>query len=529
MYDILIKNGTIIDGTGGPAFRGDLAIHEERIVAIGDFPRAEARRVFDAAGLVIAPGFIDVNNHSDVYWQLFQSPYLEGMICQGVTTIIGGNAGSSLAPLTEKRIIRSIQKWTDVDHINFNWLSVKEYLAELDRRKLGANFATLIGHGTMRRGIMRDQSRSITPVEINQMLRILDRGLSEGAIGMSSGLKYTHAAGATVRELSALAKVVAKHEGVYATYIRNEEEGLLTAVDEALQVGRDAGVRVHITHLKAVNKENWPLFDEALRKIDGAVMAGQEVTFDIYPYTSASSVLYTFLPEWVTRQGRVAMMAQLRDAAIQRAVIQDMEKSGYRYEDLIIAVSQMSTVMTHRQIGKIAESQGISPEQAVISVLLASEGRTIVSHEALSPANIEHALENSQSIVSSNGAGYAFDHGKTGELVHPRSFGTFPRVLAEYVRKKKLISLEAAIHKMTGKPAAVFGIKKRGVLKTGNFADIVIFDPERVRDRATLEDPYQLPEGINAVIVNGQVAFDQNHLTKTLAGEILRPPKKWFW
>jgi dihydroorotase/N-acyl-D-amino-acid deacylase len=406
---------------------------------------------------------------------------------------------------------------------------VKEYLAELEHRRLGVNFATLIGHGTMRRGVMHDQSRPITPAEINQMLRILDRGLSEGALGMSSGLKYTHAASATVREMTALAKMVKKHNGVYATYIRNEEEGLLQALDEALQVGREAKVRLHITHLKAVNEPNWPLFVEALQKIDEATLSGQPVTFDVYPYTSASSVLYTFLPEWVTRQGRVSMMAQLRDPAIQRAVIQDMQKNAYRYEDLIIAVSAMSTVMTHRKIGKIAEAQGISPQQAVINVLLASEGRAIVSHEALSGANIERALQNSQSLVSSNGAGYSLDHGKTGELVHPRSFGTFPRVLCEYVRKKKILSLEAAIHKMSGKPAAVFRLKKRGVLKVGNFADIVVFDPETVRDRATLEDPYQLPDGIQAVLVNGQVAYQAGRSAKTLAGEILTPPKKWFW
>jgi dihydroorotase/N-acyl-D-amino-acid deacylase len=316
---------------------------------------------------------------------------------------------------------------------------------------------------------------------------------------------------------------------VYATYIRNEEEGLLQAVDEALQVGRDAKTRLHITHLKAVNEPNWPLFVEALQKIDEATLSGQSVTFDVYPYTSASSVLYTFLPEWVTRQGRVSMMAQLRDPAIQRAVIQDMQKNAYRYEDLIIAVSAMSTVMTHRQIGKIAQTQGITPEQAVVNVLLASEGRAIVSHEALSGANIERALQNSQSLVSSNGAGYSLDHGKTGELVHPRSFGTFPRVLCEYVRKKKILSWEAAIHKMSGKPASVFRLKKRGLLKVGNFADVVIFDPQTVRDRATLEDPYQLPEGIVAVLVNGQVAYQAGRATKTLAGEILSSSKRWFW
>lgn len=529
MYDIIIKNGTIIDGTGGPRFLGDIAIQDDKIVAVGNLATTDAGLKIDARGKVVAPGCIDVNSHTDVFWQLFQNPTQESMVAQGVTTVIGGNAGSSLAPLVRKQDIRSIQKWTDVDHINFNWLTTKEFLDEVERKKIGVNFATLAGHGTMRRAVMRDQSRSITPEEVNMLNQLLDNALHEGALGMSTGLKYTHALTAAPRELSFLAKTVKKEDGIYATYIRNESDALIPAVEEAVLIGLEAKARVHISHLKAVYEENWGKMDEVLERISTSALQGIEISFDVYPYTSTSSVLYTLLPEWVTRKGRVMMLAQLRDPSVRAAVIQDMQKEPHNYTELQVAISKVNSVAAHKKMSEIAELQGVTPEEAVLDILLASEGRAIVNHEVLSPLNIEKCLASPHSIVSSNGAGYALDHGKTGDVVHPRNFGTFPRVLGEYVRKKKILSLEEAIHKMSGKPAEVFRLEKRGIIKPGNFADIFIFDPETIIDTATADEPYQLPHGIGYVLVNGVPAYVQGKVQGALAGRVLRKSqKKWY-
>lgn len=526
MYDFLIKNGTVIDGSGSPKRQADVAIRDGKIVAVGNLTHAQSAVIIDATGKIVAPGFIDVNNHSDVFWQIFHNPRLESLVMQGITTLVGGNAGSSLAPLTRKQDIRSIQKWTDVDHINFNWLSVKEFLDEVERKKIGVNFATLTGHGTMRRGVMHDQSRSITPEEIGMISKLLREALSEGSYGMSTGLKYTHALSAAPREIAEFAKILKKEKALYATYIRNETEGVVMAVDEAIQIGKDTGVPVHISHLKAVYEENWGKFDEVLAHIDAAVLEGFQVSFDIYPYTSTSSVLYTLLPEWITRKGRIVMLAQLRDARVRAQVIQDMQSEAHNYKDLLVAVSRVNTVAGHKKISDIAKIQGVSCEEAVVNVLLASEGRAIVSHEVLSPLNIEKGLQSPHSIVSSNGVGYALDHGKTGDFVHPRNFGSFPRVLGEFVRKKKILSLEEAIHKMTGKPAEVFQLEKRGLLKKGYYGDVVVFNPETVIDCSTLEDPYQYPLGIDFVLINGMLVVKKGQPQEVLAGQVLRKEKK---
>lgn len=377
---------------------------------------------------------------------------------------------------------------------------------------------------------MHDQSRSITPDEIEMMQKLLEEALQQGALGMSTGLKYTHALSAAPREITSFARIVKKRGGVYATYIRNESEGLIAAVEEAILVGVDTKVPVHISHLKAVYKDHWNKMDEALERINTAALRGVPISFDIYPYTSTSSVLYTLLPEWVTRKGRIMMLSSLKDSKIRAAVIQDMKKDAHNYEDLLVAVSRVNLVAGHKKMKDIAVMQGVGIEEAVLNVLLASEGRAIVSHEVLSPLNIEKALQNPHSIVSSNGVPYTLDHGKTGDFVHPRNFGTFPRVLGEYVRKKKVLSLEEAVHKMSGKPAAVFGIEKRGFIKKGYAADVVVFDPETVIDVATLDDPYQFSIGIEHVLVNGKPVVTASAVVKDFyPGQVLRKKNKsWF-
>ncbi|MDP2838063.1 MAG: D-aminoacylase [Candidatus Moranbacteria bacterium] len=528
MYDILIKNGTIIDGSGRPMYRADVAVSEDTIVALGDLRHARAETEIDATGQYVTPGFVDVNNHSDTYWQLLADPVLESMLRQGVTTIIGGNSGSSLAPLTDPSVIRSIQKWTDVERINFNWLSMSDFLKEVERRQPGVNFATLVGHGTLRRGAMKDETRTITPDEIAIMQRFLKLGLKEGAIGLSTGLKYTHARGAGTRELIALTKTAVAMGGIYATYVRDEEENLVRAVEEALMVAREAQAPIHISHLKAVGEKNWHLMDEVFNLIDTAALNDIAVTFDVYPYTSTGSVLYTLLPEWVTQDGRKMMIERLKDRQTYLSVLRDMNKETIDYSQVVISVSTLSKMLSRRRISEIATLQGKSPQEVVLDLLVASDGRAIVIMEVLSERNVLKAIQHPFSIISSNGVGYDLEHAKTGDLVHPRNFGTFPKVFAEYVRRQKALSWEEAVHKMTGKPAFKFQLEKRGIIQEGYFADLVIFNPETIEDTSTMEEPYQYPVGISHVVLNGNIAVAKEGLGAKRFGRVLRQKKNFF-
>lgn len=528
MYDILIKNGTVVDGSGRPMYQSDVAIKEDRIVALGDFSHSSAERVIDAAGRYVTPGFVDVNNHSDTYWQLLSHPELQSLLFQGVTTIIGGNSGSSLAPLTNSQSIRSIQKWTDVERINFDWLSMQEFLSSVELRRPTVNFATLVGHGTLRRSAMKDETRTITPDEIEMMGKFLKQAIKEGAIGMSTGLKYTHARGAGSRELTALTALAAASGGVYATYMRDEEAGLVKSVQDTIVIASDAGAPVHISHLKAVGQANWPLMDEAFSLIENAALSGVSITFDVYPYTTTGSVMYTLLPEWITQEGRKMMLRRLKDPNVKSAVVRDMKKRGLDYSKISISASTLSRMLSRRHVSDIAKLQGKEPEQVVVDFLVASDGRAIVSLEMLSERNVQKAIQHPFSIISSNGSGYDEEQASSGDFIHPRNFGTFPKVFAEYVRGQKLLSWEEAVHKMSGKPALKFKLEKRGLLQAGYAADIVVFDPQVITDKATIEDPYQYATGVEWLLVNGSLVIETGAYTGRRAGMVLRHKNPWF-
>lgn len=527
MYDVLIKNGTLIDGSGEPMFLGDLAIQEDRIVAVGNVEGA-AERVIDATGKYVAPGFIDVNNHSDTYWELLARPELKSLLYQGVTTIVGGNSGSSLAPLTRPDIIRSIQKWTDVSKINFNWLTMAEFFSALEKRRPAVNFATLVGHGTLRRGVMKDETRPIHDAEVEVMEGLLKGAMREGAIGFSTGLLYTHARGAHINEILRLVELVRSEKGVYATYVRDEGEGLVKAVEEAVTVARKSQVPLHISHLKAVGQKNWPLMDEAFNLIETAALNQLDISFDVYPYTATGSVLYTFLPTWITENGAKLMLARLRDLKVRDAVVEEMKKSGIDYNSMVLSVTNIGKMLTRRKVSDIASLHGKAPEEVIIDVLLASEGRAIVSVETLSEKNVLKAIQHPFSIISSNGSGYDIEHRESGDLVHPRNFGTFPRVFAEYVRRTRSLSWEEAVHKMTGKPAKKFKLEGRGFLKAGNLADVVVFDPETIADKATMEDPYQYAVGVETLLINGILTIENGVYNGKRPGKIYRKPHSWL-
>lgn len=522
MFDVLIKNGTVVDGTGKPMFIADIGIKDDKIAKIGELHNESGETEIDATDRLVCPGFVDVNNHSDTYWRIFSDPELESMVYQGVTSIIGGNCGSSLAPLANANTIASIQKWVDMRKTNVDWLTMKDFLGVVEENELSINFGTLVGHGTLRRGLLKDEMRNLTEEELAMMKRMLFESLENGALGMSTGLIYTHAKLASKEELSELAKVVKEFNRVYTTHVRGEKEELIGAVGEALEVAKNSGVKLHISHLKAMGEKNWNLMDEALAIIDRAKEGGVDVSFDVYPYTNTGSVLYALLPDWVSEGGRRAMLRRLKDSVLRAKAISEMKKSGFDYSKVEIAISPLNKTLTRKSMAEIAQSQGKTIEEAVVDTLIASEGMVVTSMEVLSEENVEKAIAHPLSIISSNGAGYNLEHAQSGELVHQRSFGTFPRVLSKYVADKKILSWEEAIRKMTSFPAEKFGLEKRGKLQEEYFADVTILDREKIKDPATKENPYQYSQGIDFVLVNGKIILSEGKYSGKKNGAILQ-------
>ncbi len=522
MFDLIIKNGTVVDGSGEKSFTADLGIVKDKIIKVGDLKQATAKETINAEGKCVAPGFIDILDHSDSFWTLFKIPRLDSKITQGITTIVGGNCGSSLAPLVSKEAIKSIQKWTDIGDVHVNWQTVKEFLDEVQRVGLGLNFATLIGHETLRRGLLGDEVRKITIEEIGMMNNMLKRGLDEGAFGMSTGLVFSHAKLASFEEIKILTNTLKKENALYASHIRGEVEDLLPNINETLQIGREVGVSIEISHLKAVGKSYWPDMKRALEMIDIAHDEGVSIEFDIYPYTTTGSVLYILLPDWASSGGREKMIARLKNSDLRKKIIKEMKQLNYDYHKLIVSICPCNKNVVGKKISSIAANQGISCEEAIIELLISTNGQVITFNEVLSEENIELALKNPLCTVASTDAAYNRAYVRTGEMVHPRCFGAFSKILGRYVREKKTLKLEEAIYKMSGKPAQKVGIKKRGLLKDNYFADIVIFDPKTVTDQADFQNPYQYSEGIAYVFVNGKMVIKEGKHTGELAGKVLR-------
>jgi N-acyl-D-amino-acid deacylase len=522
MYDIIIKNGTVIDGTGATMRKADVGIRNDKIVKIGNLHNEKGETEIDAWGKLVCPGFIDVNNHSDTYWQMFLEPDLESLVYQGITTIVGGNCGSSLAPLASAKNIDTIQKWVDLAKINVNWLTLAEFYKFLEEKKFSLNFATLVGHGTLQRGIMEDQMRSPSPKELAFIEKKLSDSLKEGALGMSTGLVYTHAKTASREELINLARIVRKFGGVYTTHIRGEGDKLLDSIEEAIEIAQSSKVKLHISHLKAIGEKNWSKMEEALALIEKAKEKGLDVSFDVYPYTNTGSVLYTLLPAWVTEGGKKMMLRRLKDPFSRVKAVADMKANNIEYEKIEISSSNLDKSLTRRKISEIAEFQNKSIEDAIIDLLLASDGRVIISAELLNEGNVKMLLKNPLSIVATNGAGYNLEHSKTGEMPHPRSFGTTMKIFAQYVAKKNILSWEEAVKKMTSMPAEKFGISKRGKIKENYFADVAILDQEKIASPATRENPYQYSRGVEWLLVNGKIILENGKYNGAKNGRVIK-------
>lgn len=517
----LIKNGTIVDGSGKKGFQGDVLVVDDKIEKVGDLEAEGDFKTIDAKGMIVCPGFIDVNNHSDSYWTLFDYPGLESLVTQGISSIVCGNCGSSIAPILGGGALDSIQKYVDIKKVSVHWGSFKDFLNFLRERKLALNFASLVGHSTIRRAIIGDEFRQLSKEELEKLKFLLEASLDEGAFGMSTGLVYSHAKVASKEEIIELAKIVSRKNGVYATHLRQEGEDLIASVKEAISVARASGVNLEISHLKSSGIESWPKQDQVIELIENAREEGLNINFDVYPYIYSGPVLYTLLPAWSVEGGKKALMKRLKDPAIRQKIVQEMLASDFDYGKLIIATFKIDYALPRYRIEEIAKNQGRSPEDVVIDLILSSDDTITVIFESLNTKNVEKLIAHDLSIISTNGAGYNKDHQKSGDLVHQRCFGAIPKFLNEYSVYDGTLELEKSIHKITQKPAKKFGLKKIGLIKEGNQADLAVFDPKSIGENSKLMNPYRYSSGIKELFINGKLVILNYELDNERPGRAL--------
>lgn len=520
-YSIIIKNGLILDGRDNSPRQADIGISADKIKKVGDLSRNEAPTVIDASNKYISPGFIDLTTHSDTHWTLFSHPSQESFIRQGVTTIIGGHGGSSLAPLVRGENIEAIQKWTDVSKINVNWQSMKEFLDDLENHPLGVNFGTLTGYGTMRRGIITDEPRTAKNDEINQMQELLEKSLEQGAFGFSADLGAAHQKPGSNEEIIALLKIAKKFKAFASHHLEDEGKNILPAIGRLISLGRNSGVSSHVSHFKAIGKTAWNFFPQALTMLEEAAKEGINITCDFFPYTKTGSNLYLLLPDWCREGGKNRILELIRGKE-RKQIIEDLKELTLHYDKINVASTRFDLDGVGKTIETLSQSSDRQPEEVILDLLDVNDLQVAIFNEAISELNIELAAKKDYSAVASDGVGYACDYRSKTDLPHPRSFGAFPRVFNKLVKEKRVLTWEEAVYKMTGFPAKILGLNDRGVIEKGAYADIVIFDPEKISDRADYLDPYQVPFGIDCVLINGSVALKEGVLISGDRGRVLR-------
>lgn len=519
MYSLLIKNATVVDGFSDKSEIFDVAVQNDQIVNIDKNITTAAETTIDASGKILAPGFIDIQNHSDGYWQLFDNPALDSLTTQGYTTILVGNCGASLAPLLSHEALLSIQKWHNLEGSNINWQSFAELMSELGRRKFGCNVASLIGYSTLRRAIVGDQVRGLGTPELNALKKSLQESLEAGSFGMSSGLSYAHEIIISGLELFELAQVVQKKNGLFSIHLRSEGGEIVEALDEALDIARQSSVNLKISHLKIRNEANWPKLPEVLDQLDIAYHQGNNVHFDSYPYDTTWQALYSYLPKWAIEGGRATTVRHFQDAVQKNKILTYLNNSGVKFSSMMIASTANNLNFTGKTIGQIAKNMECSSEQAVLNLIENGGSEVLVFEKNLDSSQVTELNNHPLSMIATDGAGFSTN--LKGKLVHPRCFGAATKFLRSVIDDKK-ITLEDAVKKLSSHPAKKIGLKKRGEIKIGNFADLVIFDAAKIKDVATYENPYQYSQGIEYVFVNGKSVVAKGQLTDSLPGYALK-------
>ena len=501
-YDLIIRGGKVVDGSGNPWYHADIAIKNDRIAEIGQLSNHEAKRVIDARGLVVAPGFIDPHTHA--LRGIFEVPNAESALLQGVTTLTEGNDGSSPYP-------------------------IDRHYADIDNLRISPNWAVFVGQGTIRQRVIGFGLRKATPDEMERMKQMVRDAMEQGALGISTGLFYVPGSFTSTEEVIELSKVAAEYNGIYISHIREEAAQLIDSVQETIRIGEEADIPVQITHHKVIGVENWGASIESLRLVDEARERGVDVTIDQYPYTASQTSINALIPQWAQAGGREEMLSRINSAetysTIKNEVVAKIlyDRGGGDPRNVFISRNSWDPDMAGKNLAELAIDAGLepTPENAadVVFDIIRGGGATAVYH-AIGPEDVDRIMQHPATAIGSDGPVGVFGEGAP----HPRQYGTFARVLGLYVRERKILSLEEAIRKMSSQSARRLGIHDRGLITKGYFADIAIFDPDEIIDKATFENPHQYAIGTKFVLVNGVVVVENGQHTGARPGRILHGP-----
>ncbi|HSB05096.1 MAG TPA: D-aminoacylase [Thermodesulfobacteriota bacterium] len=523
MIDWLIEDALIIDGTGNPPFLGDIAIRGDRIAEIGKPENLAARTVINAGGKVASPGFIDMHSHSDVLF--LNGSSLSHKIYQGVTTELIGQDGMSVAPVTEaskKPLAEMIEPLSE--HLEREWQpwDVNQFLLSIREKKAPVNVATLVGHCNLRLAVMGYSMGLPSREELHRMAQLLSTGLGQGAVGLSLGLIYPPSSYSDVNELIYLGKVVKGHDGILVAHIRNEQDQILTALEEMIRVGHESGCKIHISHLKCMGKNNWGRMPEILGSLDQALKEGIALSFDQYPYTAACTSLSVLLPSWVVEGGWEQVEKRLALPETLNKIIVELKKAiENRGGPVSITIASVQNPGNQTFVGKnlesIAREKGVDPARAALELLIDEKLQVVAIYHSIAEKDVERAMIHPLQTVGSDGI--------LGEFPHPRIYGTFPRVIRHYSQERQLFKLEEAIRKMTSAPAKRLNLRDRGQIKKGFYADVLLFDPNVFRDTATFENPKQFGSGLDWMFVNGIPVVKNGELQEAFPGQIIKKEK----
>jgi N-acyl-D-amino-acid deacylase len=531
-FDLLITNGHIIDGTGSPWYAGDIGIVAGRIAAIGNLAGASSEHVIDAQGKVVAPGFIDMLGQSEL--SILLEPSVPSKVFQGITTEITGE-GWSVAPLNEATIKADHESFAHY-HVTPDWRSFKEYFQRLEKQGLGINLASYVGATQVRRVVLGEEDRQPTAEQLEQMRALVREAMHDGAVGLSTSLQYPPAPYAHTEELIALASEAARLGGIYATHMRSEGDGIMAALDEVIRISREAKIPVEIWHLKVSGKQNWGHMPEVVAKINAARQQGVDLAADTYAYPAWGNGLASYIPPWAHDGGDTKLIERLKDPATRARIRKDLLTPSAEWDNewhslpgpeaILVGAVQNPKLLAWqgKTIAELAQAQHKDPMDALFDLVIDDNAFTQVISFGMAEPDIALALRQLWVSIDNDYQGMSPDGPLGKDHAHPRAFGTFPRILRKYVREEKLLTLEEAIRKFSALPAQRLRLADRGVIKAGLWADVVVFDPETVRDLATFQEPNQLAKGMDYVLINGVPVVAQGKLTGALPGKVLRGP-----
>src|SRR5216110_3772424 len=533
-FDVIIKGGTVYDGTGAEPRHVDLAICGDRIAGVGDFKDAKAKTIIDTTGLAVAPGFINMLSWSNE--SLIQDGRSQSEIRQGVTTEIMGE-GESMGPVNDRVREHMLREQSDIKY-DIKWNTLAEYLRYLESRGVSCNVASFIGATTIRENVIGFEDKQPTPEQLDQMRELVRKEMEAGALGIGTSLIYPPAFYANTEELIELCKVASKYQGKYISHMRSEGNRLLEALNELIRISREAGIPAEVYHIKAAGQPNWGKIDDLLSRIEAAQKEGLKITADMYTYTAGGTGLDACLPPWTEDGGYPALFKRLRDPATREKIAAEVRVDSDAWENLYLAAGSPEKILlvgfkseklkslTGKSLAEVAKRRGKDPIETIMDLISEDESRISTIYYLMSEENVKKELAKPWVSFGSDEASQAPEGVFLKSNPHPRAYGNFARVLGKYVREDKLISLSDAVRRLSGLPATNLGLDRRGFIKEGMFADLVVFDPATIADRATFVQPHQYAAGVKHVFVNGQQVLKDGEHTGATPGRALSGPGK---